>query len=168
MSPPLLSFLYKIKLQNQIPNPSPNSNEKDQELLPMAYGGRSTASSILDVFSLNPLPYPVLLILAVLSVFLGISWYFSYESVVESTEERMGWVLLATPIVLLFVVRWLSSLGEAGNFFAVSPWDRQRRRMYSGALGDGGASPWGVAVLIVVLLVLLRYQSSFLESWFVK
>ncbi|KAI4342135.1 hypothetical protein MLD38_026792 [Melastoma candidum] len=136
----------------------------------MAYRRRSTAESILDVFALNPLPYPVLLILAVLLVFLGTSWYFSYEEAIETAQEQLGWALFATPIALVILVRWLSSLGEAGNFLAGgnSPWERQRRqRMYGGLSGDGAASPWGVAALIVLVLVLLQFQSSFLESWFI-
>ncbi|RZB73911.1 hypothetical protein D0Y65_033159 [Glycine soja] len=38
----------------------------------MAYG-RSRASSVLDGFTLNPLPYPVLLILSLIFIFLGVS-----------------------------------------------------------------------------------------------
>lgn len=136
----------------------------------MAYRRRTTTESILDVFSLNPLPYPVLLILAVLLIFLGTSWYFSYEDAIETAQDQLGWALLATPIVLVLAVRWLSSMGEAGNFLAggSSRWERQRRRrMYGGWSDDGAASPWGAAVLIVVLLVLLHFQSSFLESWFI-
>ncbi|KAI3422939.1 uncharacterized protein J3R85_011564 [Psidium guajava] len=129
----------------------------------MAYG-RSTSSSIADVFTLNPLPYPVLVILAVISIFLGISWYFSYESAVETAEEQMGWILLATPIILIVLVTLLSSMDDPQSFFTGrSPWGR------SGATygrPSEGSSPWGVAAIIVLLLVLLQYQSSFLEGWF--
>ncbi|XP_030532007.1 uncharacterized protein LOC115742059 [Rhodamnia argentea] len=130
----------------------------------MAYGRRSTSSSISDVFTLNPLPYPVLAILAVISIFLGISWYFSYESVVETAEEQTGWILLAVPIVLILLVRLLSSMDDPQSLFTGSPWGR--RRATYGPPAEG-SSPWGVAALIVLLLVLLQYQSSFLESWFV-
>ncbi|KAL8556227.1 hypothetical protein ACS0TY_003868 [Phlomoides rotata] len=128
----------------------------------MAYRS-TTASSLFDGFSLNPLPYPVLLILAVISLFLGLQWYVSYESVVEATEESMGWLLMAAPLLLLFAVKWLSTSENTGWwFYGASPW---RRESYFGS-AEGG-SPWGVAALIVLLLVLMQYQSSFLESWFV-
>lgn len=130
----------------------------------MAYGRSSTASSITDGFTLNPLPYPVLVILAVISIFLGISWYFSYESVVENAEQQMGWILFATPIVLILLVRFLSSMDDPQGFFPGSPWGR-RRAVYGWP--SEGSSPWGVAALIVLLLVLLQYQSGFLERWFV-
>lgn len=128
---------------------------------------RSTSSSIIEGFSLNPLPYPVLLILAVIFIFLGLQWYVSYESVVEAAEESMGWALMAAPLVLLFAVRWLSAVDGRPEwwFFGTSPWDRRRRDYYFGAAE--GSSPWGVVALIVLLLVLVQYQSVFLESWFV-
>ncbi|KAK9287003.1 hypothetical protein L1049_015411 [Liquidambar formosana] len=137
-----------------------------QEGPSMGYYGRrrSTASSIFDVFTLNPLPYPVLLILAVIFIFLGLSWFTSYESVVETAEVQMGWVLIAAPIVLLILVRWLSSMESPERFFWRSPYDRRYRTHYQ---PSEGSSPWGVAALIVLLLVLLQYQSSFLKSWFV-
>ncbi|CAI0438377.1 unnamed protein product [Linum tenue] len=45
-----------------------------------------------------------------------------------------------------------------------SPWDRRRRTHYQAPAE--GSSPWGVAALIVLLLVLLQFQSAFLDSWF--
>ncbi|KAJ7967207.1 Oxidoreductase/transition metal ion-binding protein [Quillaja saponaria] len=129
----------------------------------MAYDRRNRASSVLEGFSLNPLPYPVLFILAVISIFLGISWYFSYEEALESAEEQMGWALLATPVVLILIVRWLSSMESTDWLFGISPWERRRR---THNLPSEGSSPWGVAALIVLLLILVQYQSNFLDSWF--
>ncbi|KAL3730854.1 hypothetical protein ACJRO7_027817 [Eucalyptus globulus] len=129
----------------------------------MVYGRRSTSSSISDVFTLNPIPFPVLLILAVIFIFLGISWYFSYESAVETVGGQMGWILFATPIALILLVKLLSSMDDPESFFTDSPWGR-RRVTYRGP--SEGSSPWGVAALIVLVLILLQYQSSFLDSWF--
>ncbi|KAL3814076.1 hypothetical protein ACJIZ3_015344 [Penstemon smallii] len=129
---------------------------------------RSTTSSILEVFSLNPLPYPVILFLAVIFIFLGLQWYVSYESVVEAAEENMGWVLMAAPLVLLFAVRWLSILDNSNEwwwFHGTLPWDRRQRGYYQSS--SEGGSPWVVAALIVLLLVLVQFQSSFLDSWFI-
>jgi hypothetical protein len=125
---------------------------------------RRTASSFLEVFSLNPLPYPVLLILAVIFIFLGLQWYVSYEEVIESTEQGMGWALLAVPVALILIVRWLSTIQNPERLFWSSPWDRHRRLAY---LQSEGSSPWGVLALILLLLVLVQYQSTFLDSWFI-
>ncbi|GAV91498.1 hypothetical protein CFOL_v3_34893 [Cephalotus follicularis] len=130
----------------------------------MGYDRRGS-SSIFDAFTLNPLPYPVLLILAVILVFLGTSWYFNYESAMEDAEQQINWLLLATPLVLLVIVRWLSSMENADMIFAMSPWGDKRRRTHHQP--SEGSSPWGVAALIVLLLILLQFQSSFLDSWFV-
>ncbi|XP_057965386.1 uncharacterized protein LOC131155949 [Malania oleifera] len=127
----------------------------------MDYGRRR--SSFFDGFTLYPLPYPVLLILAVISIFLGIQWFSDYESVVEAAEEQTNWILLATPVVLILLVRWLSSIEDPGSFFRYSPYDRRRRTHH---LQPEGSSPWGVAALILLLLVLVQYQSAFHDSWF--
>ncbi|KAK1369420.1 putative Transmembrane protein [Heracleum sosnowskyi] len=123
---------------------------------------RSRTSQVMQVFSLNPMPYPVLLILAVIFIFIGIQWVVSYESMVESTEENFGWLLMATPVVLVFAVKWLSSTENPESFFG-----RNRRRRMNYASSSEGCFPWGVAAMIVLVLVLLQYQSSFHESWFV-
>ncbi|XP_010472098.1 PREDICTED: uncharacterized protein LOC104751774 [Camelina sativa] len=131
----------------------------------MAYGERR--SSILDSFSLSPLPYPVLLILAVASVFLLTSWYFSLEDAAESAEEHMNLALLLIPLFLIVLVRWLSSMENPDAILGMFSNSQRGATTYvSPAAGDGGgSSPWGVAAVIVLLLVLLQYQSSFLEMW---
>ncbi|WCJ39555.1 hypothetical protein M5689_020536 [Euphorbia peplus] len=126
------------------------------------YGRRN--NSIFDGFTLSPLPYPVLLILGVTSVFLGISWLFSYEDMVEAAEEQTKWVLLVIPLVIILVVRWLSSMENPDMLFAKSPWEWKRGTHHRAP--PEGSSPWGVAALIVLLLVLVQFQSSFLDSWF--
>ncbi|KAL2346060.1 hypothetical protein Fmac_000060 [Flemingia macrophylla] len=123
--------------------------------------GRSTASSVVDGFTLNPVPYPVLLILTLILSFLGISWYLSYEEVVEAAEEQLGWMLLATPVLLILIVRWLSSVDTSDwFFFNSSPWRTHH-------FHSEGTSPWGVAALILLVLVLLHFHSTFLDAWFV-
>ncbi|EXB36835.1 hypothetical protein L484_003219 [Morus notabilis] len=130
----------------------------------MAYGKRSTSTSILEGFSLNPLPYPVLLIMAVTFIFLGTKWYFSFEEVVESAEEQINWVLFVVPILLILIVRWLSSMEDSDSLFGMSPWERRRRTHHR---PSEGSSPWGVAAFIVLLLILLQYQSIFRDSWLI-
>ncbi|KAL3621311.1 hypothetical protein CASFOL_036223 [Castilleja foliolosa] len=132
----------------------------------MSYGRNTySSSSIFDVFSINPLPYPVILLITVIFFFLGLQWYVSYESIVETAEETMGWLLMVAPLVLLFAVRWLSTLDNPGWWFYGS--DHRRRNNYFGAaVAAEGGSPWGVAAVILLVLVLLQYQSVFLESWF--
>ncbi|XP_039049449.1 uncharacterized protein LOC120190436 [Hibiscus syriacus] len=129
----------------------------------MAYYRRG--DSIFDSFSLSPLPYPVLLILALASIFLGISWYVNHESLLETAKQQLSWVLFATPVVLILLARWLSSIDTRDMFlFGSSPWERRRRTHH---LPSEGSSPWTVAAFIVLLLILVQYQSVFRESWLV-
>ncbi|KAJ8764993.1 hypothetical protein K2173_010463 [Erythroxylum novogranatense] len=118
--------------------------------------------SIFDAFTLSPLPYPVLLILAVLSIFLCISWFFNFEDMVETAEVQLNWVLFVTPVLLLLLARWFSCFETPDMFYALSPWERRRRTHHR---PSEGSSPWVVAAFIVLLLVLVQYQSTFLDSW---
>lgn len=128
----------------------------------MAYG--RDRSSIFEGFTLSPLPYPVLLILAVIFIFLGLQWYASYEEVLETTEQSLGWVLFVIPVVIVIVVRWLSSMENSDWLFSsVGSVDRRRRTNY---LTSEGSSPWAVAAVILLLLVMVQYRSAFLDSWF--
>ncbi|KAL6010360.1 hypothetical protein ACLOJK_000791 [Asimina triloba] len=127
----------------------------------MVYARRSP--DVFDTFTLSPLPYPVLFILAVVFIFLGTTWYFSYEDLVEETEFQYNWALFATPLLLILLVRWVSSMEDAGRFFYRSPEDRRRQ---SHCRPSEGSSPWGVAALIILLLVLINFQSAFLDKWF--
>lgn len=129
----------------------------------MAYRRRTIASSILEILTLNPVPYPVFLILGVISIFLSISWFISYESIVEAAEEQMSWVLLVIPLLLLLAVHLVSSVENSGIFYS-SPHSYRYRSHHR---PQEGSSPWGVAALIVLLLVLVQYQSVFHDSWLV-
>lgn len=128
------------------------------------YYYRRRSDSIFDAFTLNPLPYPVLLILAVTLIFLVISWSFSYEEMVEATEAQINWALLIVPVALLFIVRWLSTMESSDMFFVRSPWEKRRQTHCQPC---EGSSPWGVAAFIVLLLVLVQFQSSFRDRWLV-
>ncbi|GAB4853211.1 hypothetical protein Ancab_017398 [Ancistrocladus abbreviatus] len=127
------------------------------------YGRRPYNPSILDYFYL---PFPLILFTIVIFLFLGISVYFSFAETAESTGTQINWLLLATPVLLIFAVRWLSSMQDPMCFFGLTPYERRRRACWSPRPADG-ASPWGVAAMILLVLVLLQFQSIFLERWFV-
>lgn len=128
----------------------------------MGYGSRQQ-SSITEAFTLNPLPYPVLFILFVVFIFLAISWSFAFESVVEDAEEGFNWALIATPIVLLIAIQWLSSIPDSDRFFRSSP---SSYRYQTHRRPSDGSSPWVVAALIILLLIMVSYQSTFHDKWF--
>ncbi|KAG0543914.1 hypothetical protein BDA96_02G229900 [Sorghum bicolor] len=118
-------------------------------------GGSASSSSSLEV------PLHLCFFLLVLLLFLGFSWYTSYESAAESFASQARIVLMASPFALLLAVRLLSGVsGEGvGDLLAVPMPERD-------SIHRAGGSPWGVALLLLLLLVMVSYQSNFREKWF--
>ncbi|KAL9668335.1 hypothetical protein QQ045_002715 [Rhodiola kirilowii] len=121
----------------------------------------NNTSSISNSLSLNPPRHPVLIILAILYVFLGASWYSSLDSARESAGEHLNWLLLATLVALIFLAHLASSVKDPEELIFGTPVER-RRRSHGRVDGDGdwGTSPWGVSAAILVVLVLVQFQSS--------
>ena len=126
-------------------------------------GGPSAAGPALEV------PLHLCFFLLVLLLFLGFSWYTSYESAAESFASQARILLMASPFALLLAVRLLSgaSAGEGGgagrrgvgNLLAVPMPERD-------SIHRAGGSPWGVGLLLLLLLVMVSYQSNFRDKWF--
>ncbi|EER96812.1 uncharacterized protein LOC8081013 [Sorghum bicolor] len=118
-------------------------------------GGSASSSAALEV------PLHLCFFLLVLLLFLGFSWYTSYESAAESFASQARIVLMASPFALLLAVRLLSGVsGEGvGDLLAVPMPERD-------SIHRAGGSPWGVALLLLLLLVMVSYQSNFREKWF--
>ncbi|KAJ1692934.1 hypothetical protein LUZ63_009632 [Rhynchospora breviuscula] len=130
----------------------------------MAYYDRRHHSSIIDSFTLSPLPYPVILILFMVFFFLSVSWFFNFEDFMEEAEEQLSWILLAVPIVLIMLIKWLSSMDSFDGFLGFFyPNHRNHRVNY--LQNDGGSSPWGVAALVVLVLILASFHSTFEDMW---
>uniref|UniRef100_A0A7N0U5U8 Uncharacterized protein n=1 Tax=Kalanchoe fedtschenkoi TaxID=63787 RepID=A0A7N0U5U8_KALFE len=130
----------------------------------------SSSNPYFSSSSLHPPPYPALILLAILAVFLAASWRSSYESAREAAGAHLGWALLATPVALIFLARLVSSVENAEEWVFGTPLERQRRshlRGRPGREGGGwGTSPWAVGAAILVLLLLVQFQSSFHDAWF--
>nr|KYP59044.1 hypothetical protein KK1_014470 [Cajanus cajan] len=94
-------------------------------------------------------------------MFLGFSWYSNYESIVESIMDQVKLVLMVSPLLLLLVLHFFSNYASHGGFFSSLVPLPQRETLHGGA-----GTPWGVALLLVLLLFMVSYQSSFQERWF--
>lgn len=109
------------------------------------------------------LPLHLCFLLLVLFVFLGFSWYMSYESVVETFADQGKLLLMVSPLALLLAVRLLSGGDGDGrrvdHLLSMSMPERD-------SIHRAGGSPWGVGLLLVLLLVMVSYQSNFREKWF--
>lgn len=63
--------------------------------------------------------------------------------------------LLIFPLILLLLIHFLS-----GGMSFLVPIPEQD------SLHRAGGSPWGVGLVLVFLLIMISYQSSFHERWF--
>ena len=124
-------------------------------------GGPSAAGAALEV------PLHLCFFLLVLLLFLGFSWYTSYESAAESFGSQARILLMASPFALLLAVRLLSGVSAGkggaargvGDLLAVPMPERD-------SIHRAGGSPWGVGLLLLLLLVMVSYQSNFRDKWF--
>ncbi|CAM0951599.1 unnamed protein product [Alopecurus aequalis] len=113
------------------------------------------------------LPLHLCFFLLVLLIFLAFSWYMSYESVVETFADQGRLLLMVSPLALLLAVRLLSGCDGDGHGHG-----RRVDQLMSMSMPEkdsihrAGGSPWGVGLLLVLLLVMVSYQSNFREKWF--
>ncbi|KAI5353706.1 PREDICTED: transmembrane [Prunus dulcis] len=108
--------------------------------------------------SLSAPPSPLLALLVIVLVLLLFSSYTSYRSQMEKTKVGFHIFLLFLPVMLIFLTH---SLIKYGSFPVLSPKTKERVVHQP----EGSASPWGVAMFLVLLLVLLCYRSSFQSNW---
>lgn len=86
---------------------------------------------------------------------LGLTWYLNYESKVEDLMNQVKLFIMISPVIILLIVHCISN----GFPFLVPLPERE-------ALHRAGGSPWGVAALLIFLIFMVSYQSSFHEKWF--
>lgn len=118
-------------------------------------GHQGWRENTISSFSLPP--PPLIAVFAIVMLFLSLSWYTDYKAKIEETEFSLRFLFLFVPVVLIFVAR---NMFVNGRFVVRLPRPEQE------AIHRAGSSPWGVAALVVLLLVLVSYQSSFHSKWF--
>ena len=107
--------------------------------------------------SVSAPPLPLLTIFGIVIVLLWLSQYTDYKAQLHHTAINFQLFLLILPILLIFFMISFSS----SERFAFGP-----RRLEHETVHRSGGSPWGIAMLVGVLFVLLSYQSSFHSKWF--
>ncbi|ONH92178.1 hypothetical protein PRUPE_8G160400 [Prunus persica] len=110
---------------------------------------------------------PPLHLLTIFAIVIGLLWlsqYTEYKAQMQHTAFNFQLFLMVLPVLLIFVVASCSSVPSSGWF---SFWSQHPQRVpaHPARGGGGSGSPWGVAFLLVLILVLLSYQSSFHSKW---
>ncbi|KAL5201845.1 hypothetical protein ABZP36_036199 [Zizania latifolia] len=124
-----------------------------------SYSNRGTAAA-----AAPELPLHLCFFLVVLLVFLAFSWYMSYGSSAERFADQTRLLLMASPLALLLAVRLLSGAGSGegrrvDQLLSLTMPDRD-------SIHRAGGSPWGVGLVLALLLVMASYRSNFRERWF--
>ncbi|KAF9618448.1 hypothetical protein IFM89_001171 [Coptis chinensis] len=118
---------------------------------------QSWTSQTLSSVSLPP--FPLIAIFAIVILFLSLSRYTDYRVHMEQTMINFRLLFFIIPVVLIFIVRNLSIDGKLS-------FRLPRAAHNSLGLAGNGSSPWGVALLLLVLLLMISYKSSFDSQWF--
>ncbi|TVU28751.1 hypothetical protein EJB05_20283, partial [Eragrostis curvula] len=106
----------------------------------------------------------------------GTSVYSRCESAMETLVDQVRLAVVLSPLLFLLAVQYwaatsgrresygggLSSMLVAPRVGPDQPWYDGRQRDAAG----GASSPWGVALVLALVLLLVSYQSCFQDLWF--
>uniref|UniRef100_A0A0D9VLP6 Uncharacterized protein n=1 Tax=Leersia perrieri TaxID=77586 RepID=A0A0D9VLP6_9ORYZ len=111
--------------------------------------------------------FHLFLFLATASLLGAASLYSRCESAMESLLDQARVLLVLSPLLLLLAVQYwtaasaASGSGRRSSSLLVAPlfgdYDQRQR---------DGSSPWGVALALALVLLLISYQSCFQDWWF--
>lgn len=104
------------------------------------------------------LPIHFVFFLAIIFLFLIFTWYINYDYAFMDLMDQLKLSLMVFPVLLLLIVHWLAE--DRGGFpFAVSLPEKD-------SVHRVGGSPFGVAVVLVVLMFMISHHTSLQERWF--
>ncbi|KAM0888616.1 hypothetical protein ACQ4PT_028237 [Festuca glaucescens] len=121
-------------------------------------------------------PIQLFLLLSTLFLLVAASLYARCEAAVESMLQQLRPLLILSPLLLIVAAQlWLATSGGAGDRrgrgglgylisqMAPGEYYQSGAGAYGRWDGGSGSSPWGVAVALVLVLMLVAYQESFQE-----
>lgn len=110
--------------------------------------------------SISSPPLHFLMIFGIVITLLWFSQYTDYKSQLHHAASNFHFFLLLLPILLIFLIVSLSNTGRL--CFRLT----QTEHRHSVQRPAVSVSPWGVAILVLLLLILLWHHSSFQSKWF--
>ncbi|KAL5706736.1 hypothetical protein ACHQM5_024864 [Ranunculus cassubicifolius] len=104
------------------------------------------------------LPPPSLLVIfAIVLLFLGLSKSMEYKREIEKTENEFHFMLFVLPVILILIVKSMSF--DSRLQFWLPYAERE-------AVHRAANVPWGIVAILVLLLVMVSYESSVRSHWF--
>ncbi|OIT34777.1 hypothetical protein A4A49_21492 [Nicotiana attenuata] len=120
--------------------------------------GVSWRDQTLESISAPPLPLIVLFGLVIFLI--SMNTYSEYKATIERSKASLKLLSILLPFLVIFLVyillnsnRWFYPVGFS-------------RPVIYHLSNQEGSSPWGLALLLVLLLVMVHYQDSFQSTWF--
>ncbi|KAH8515148.1 hypothetical protein H0E87_003849 [Populus deltoides] len=107
--------------------------------------------------SLSLPPFPLVAIFFIIILLLSVSSFMSYKNLMRHALINFKLLLLFLPVLLIFLAMFASKV-ETFMF-------PNTKAQYGSADNRSSNLPWGLAVLVVVLLVMVNYRSSFQSMW---
>ena len=84
----------------------------------------------------------------------GLFGYIIYDAVMVTAAELLQRLLMISPLLIIIAVHWLSTMPSSSCLSFLLPGSNP------GDIHRAGGSPWGVAVVLVIIFVLISYQPS--------
>ncbi|KAK7310965.1 hypothetical protein RJT34_08785 [Clitoria ternatea] len=111
--------------------------------------------------SISAPPFQLLAIVGIVMFLLFVPSYINFKSTVQTATIGYHMFLLLLPLLLIFLAYIISRHGQR-FVVPVPPPFFGRVRIPTEA---GGSPPWGVAALVLLLLLLASYLSNFRSMW---
>ncbi|GAB4838474.1 hypothetical protein Ancab_028018 [Ancistrocladus abbreviatus] len=113
--------------------------------------------------SISTPPLHLLAVFAIVILLLSFSHHADYKAQLQRNTQFLSFLL---PFILVFLVGHLLMSGGFYYFLHSRSGHGPIHRSPAAAAEAAASFPWGVAALVVVVLVLLSYQSAFHSKWF--
>lgn len=106
----------------------------------------------------GPAPHRPLFFLCIVGIGLAVPWCFSSEPAIEDVTQQLRFGVMLLPLLLLLALKFMSST-TAENFSWILPPSEPS------SIHKVGGSPWGIGIILIIILSMIWYHSSVLESW---
>ena len=117
------------------------------------------------ISSISTLPFHLVAIFVIVILLLCFSSSSHADYKAYQLERNVGFMMFLFPLIVMLILGFLLMYG--GFYSQLVSNSKNKLALHSTTICQTAISfPWGVAVLVVVVLVLLSYQSSVQAKWF--
>ncbi|KMT00274.1 hypothetical protein BVRB_1g016300 [Beta vulgaris subsp. vulgaris] len=131
-----------------------NNNKRDSPELKQSWRNRTMSS-------LNSLPLPLLALFGIVVFYLYLSTYFPYRESLHRAFFQLKLIFLVLPALLFFIMRTNYKPDSSSRWYVI-----RLPKPEHDSFHRAGGSPWGVALVVVLLLVMISYHSTVGSHWF--